>query len=106
MAQGLRLRRPRLSDSDALLIARWDGAAAGYVAVSRDWTGLAIIDDIAVDNHARGQRIGAALIEAACGWALSDGLPDIRLETQSTNPDACRLDARCGFRLGRYDHHL
>lgn len=96
-----------------LLVARTrnsapDGTAPvlGYLLASRDWTGLALVDDVAVDRTSRGLGVGRALMDAACSWARAAGLAGIRLETQSTNLPACRFYARYGFRLGGADRLL
>ncbi|WUR15985.1 GNAT family N-acetyltransferase [[Empedobacter] haloabium] len=78
----------------------------GYVLVSRDWTGFALIDDLAVDRSQRGLGIGQALMDAARDWARAAGLAGLRLETQSTNVAACRFYARLGMRLGGADRLL
>lgn len=96
---------------DLLLVARAGsghagGAVLGYLLASRDWTGFALIDDVAVDRASRGLGVGRALMDGACRWARTAGLPGLRLETQSTNVPACRFYARHGFRLGGADRLL
>ncbi|WP_181259105.1 GNAT family N-acetyltransferase [Pseudoduganella armeniaca] len=78
----------------------------GYVLLSRDWTGLALVDDIAVDRASRGLGIGRALLDGARDWARAAGLAGLRLETQSTNVPACRFYARQGLQLGGADRLL
>lgn len=81
-------------------------AVLGYVLVSHDWTGFALIDDLAVHRASRGCGIGRALLDAARDWARAAGLAGLRLETQSTNLPACRFYARQGLRLGGADRLL
>lgn len=81
-------------------------AVLGYVLASRDWTGFALVDDLAVHRASRGCGIGRALFDAARDWARGAGLAGLRLETQSTNLPACRFYARQGLRLGGADRLL
>jgi streptothricin acetyltransferase len=101
-------------EPDGVLLVAHSPAAAdgsgtgvlGYVLVSRDWTGFALIDDLAVDRASRGLGIGRALLFGARDWARAAGLAGLRLETQSTNLPACRFYARQGLRLGGADRLL
>jgi hypothetical protein len=45
-------------------------------------------------------------MDRAVSWANEQGLPGIRLETQSNNVGACRFYERYGFELAGYDRHL
>ncbi|WP_077959703.1 GNAT family N-acetyltransferase [Ensifer adhaerens] len=90
----------------ALFAARVDGRLAGYIALSKAWNGFAEVDDIAVDRHARRAGVARALVDRAVSWATEQGLPGIRLETQSNNVAACRFYERYGFELSGYDRHL
>ncbi|MEI2301367.1 GNAT family N-acetyltransferase [Ensifer sp. MJa1] len=90
----------------ALFVARIDGKLAGYIALSKAWNGFAEVDDIAVDTDARRAGVAKALMDRAVSWANEQGLPGIRLETQSNNVGACRFYERYGFELAGYDRHL
>ena len=79
---------------------------AGRILLRKSWNNLVYIDDICVDAAFRCQGIGARLLACAEDWARQRGLPGIMLETQNTNPAACRLYARCGFELCGFDTHL
>ncbi|MDX0505964.1 GNAT family N-acetyltransferase [Sinorhizobium medicae] len=60
----------------------------GYVSVSRDWNGCAIIDDIAVARPYRRHGIAGELLDHAVMWTRAVGLGAVRLETQSrAEPD-------------------
>ncbi|QMV01473.1 GNAT family N-acetyltransferase [Devosia sp. D6-9] len=87
-------------------VALLDGAVAGVVIVALDWTGLGLIDCFAVDPAVRRSGVGAALIDAAKTWARAQGLPGVRLETQSNNVAACRFYERQGFVLKGFDADL
>lgn len=93
-------------DDGALFAAYANGVLCGYLAVTRDWNGFALVDDIAVARGSRGAGLGRRLLDAAQEWALAAGLAGLRLETQSTNVPACRFYRRYGFRLGGIDRML
>lgn len=90
------------------IVADLDGhdGPVGYALAAIDWSGFAVVDDIAVDRAHRGAGVARALMDAARPWASGRGLAGIRLETQSNNLAACRFYERCGFALGGYDRHL
>lgn len=91
----------------ALLVTETeDGRPVGYAAVSRGWNDYAFVDDIAVDANHRGSGLARQLMDAVVTWASGQGLPGIRLETQSNNVGACRFYERYGFVLAGYDRHL
>ena len=90
----------------AMFVALDYGEVAGYVMLSRDWTGLAQVDDLCVDRGRRRRGIGRALVAHAVDWARARSLPGIRLETQDVNVAACRLYAACGFVLHGFDRRL
>jgi ribosomal protein S18 acetylase RimI-like enzyme len=50
-----------------------------------------------VRPHARGHRIGEALIEAVVGWARAERLGRVHLWVSETNDPARRLYERFGF---------
>ena len=78
----------------------------GYALAAVDWSGFAVVDDIAVDRAHRGAGVARALMDALRLWASGRRLAGIRLETQSNNLAACRFYESCGFVLGGYDRHL
>lgn len=92
--------------SKAAFLAYSDDRPAGVVALSENWNGFALVDEILVDAEARRGGIGRALIDATVGWARSRRLPGVMLETQNTNVSACRFYERCGFALGGWDRFL
>ncbi|MFB9289707.1 GNAT family N-acetyltransferase [Pseudoduganella plicata] len=93
-------------EDGALFAACANDALCGYLAVTRDWNGFALVDDVAVARRSRGAGLGRALMDAAREWAMSAGLAGLRLETQSTNVPACRFYRRYGFRLAGHDRML
>jgi ribosomal protein S18 acetylase RimI-like enzyme len=97
-----------LADPQAtLLAARSDGAIVGIavVAVHRRLTHLtARLEDVVVDEHARGQGVGEALVGAAIDEARRRGAPEIELRTAPRREAANRLYPRLGFQ--RYDSNV
>lgn len=94
--------RLRLGESVALL-ARRDGQPAGFVQLypmfssvrtARTW----ILNDLFVDPAARRQGVAWALLEAAAGFARSDGAAGIALETAQDNAAARALYRAAGWR--------
>lgn len=69
-----------------------------------------LMDGICVDEGARGQGVGSALLDAIKAEALARGLPTVRLDVIDTNPRARALYERKGFvaehetRLGLLRH--
>jgi ribosomal protein S18 acetylase RimI-like enzyme len=84
-----------------LLVARGvDGAITGTltVALFRIPTGLrAWIEDVVVDETARGQGTGAALTRAALALAGDAGARTVDLTSRPDREDANRLYRRLGF---------
>lgn len=94
--------RLRLGESVALL-ARRDGQPAGFVQLypmfssvrtARTW----ILNDLFVDPAARRHGVARALLEAAAGFARSDGAAGIALETAQDNAAARALYRAAGWR--------
>ncbi|AWK87112.1 GNAT family N-acetyltransferase [Azospirillum thermophilum] len=95
-----------VTDGGLLAVLRRDGRFGGYLLASVAWNGYGLIEDLAVDRSLRGQGAGRLLMDEAVRWAREQGLPGLRLETQSNNVPACRFYQRYGFVLGGFDRHL
>jgi ribosomal protein S18 acetylase RimI-like enzyme len=83
-----------------LLAYDTDGRVVGTLtlAVFTIPTGTrAIIEDVVVDGGARGQGVGAALVEAALAAAEADGARTVDLTSRPEREDANRLYLRMGF---------
>jgi ribosomal protein S18 acetylase RimI-like enzyme len=97
-----------LADPHAtLLVARDGGEPVGIavVAMHRKLTHLtARLEDVVVDERARGQGAGAALVAAAVEEARRRGSPELELRTAPRREAANRLYRRLGFR--RYDSNV
>lgn len=55
------------------------------------------IEDVVVDDAARGKGIGRALVEAACDLATTRGAKSVDLTSRPSREAANRLYRRCGF---------
>jgi ribosomal protein S18 acetylase RimI-like enzyme len=96
--------------ASTLLLARVDGAIAGTLtlAIFPIPTGIrAWIEDVVVDEAARGQGIGEALTVTALELARQAGARTVDLTTRPSREAAGRLYERVGFerrdsRLYRY----
>jgi ribosomal protein S18 acetylase RimI-like enzyme len=98
-----RISRLLASDADEILIARDAGnAAIGYLQ-QRYFLSVwrpdidAYIEDVFVDEHARGRRVGERLVEAALASARKRGALRICLDCNEGNLRARKLYERLGF---------
>ncbi|MQX36220.1 GNAT family N-acetyltransferase/peptidase C39 family protein [Roseospira navarrensis] len=83
----------------ACCVAAPDGRILGYVlTLFRSGTALARLYSIAVDPQARGQGIGAVLVQAAEAAALERDRVLLRLEVRADNATAQALYRRLGYR--------
>jgi ribosomal protein S18 acetylase RimI-like enzyme len=72
------------------------------LALFRVPTGLrAWIEDVVVDGGARGQGVGAALVQAAIRRAASSGARTVDLTSRPSREEANRLYRRLGFEQRR-----
>lgn len=86
----------------ALFIARVDGQIVGSLtlALYRMPTGLkAWIEDVVVDDVARGRGVGKSLSEAAIDEARNRGAKNVNLSSRPAREAANRLYQRLGFEL-------
>lgn len=105
------LRGMAESDATVLLVARQDDTIVGLLTlvVVRIPTGLrARIEDVVVDEGARGRGIGALLSRAAIERAAAQGARTVDLTSRPTRTAANRLYEGLGFheretRVYRYD---
>lgn len=88
------------NDNTVLFLAKADGRIVGSLTLAfyRIPTGLkAWIEDVVVDDEARGRGVGAALNEAALSEANKRGAKDVSLTSRPTKEAANRLYQRLGF---------
>lgn len=86
--------------STVLFVARIDGRITGSLTLAfyRIPTGLkAWIEDVVVDEAARGRGVGALLSEAALTEARRRGAKDVSLSSRPSREAANRLYVRLGF---------
>ena len=88
--------------SSTLMVARNDrGEIAGALTLTvyRVPTGIrSIIEDVIVDNSARGQGVGEALMKRAIEVAREKGASNISLTSNPMRESANRLYMRVGFK--------
>jgi ribosomal protein S18 acetylase RimI-like enzyme len=90
--------RQRLTSRAVTLFAQLDGnpEPMGLAGVYEE-DGAADLVSMWVRPAGRGQRIGGALVGAACEWAKAHGHDSIFLWVTESNAPARRLYERCGF---------
>lgn len=96
----------QLQDEDAtVLVAEAGGRVIGYVWAAIEplsWKELrdecGYIHDLIVDPAGRTHGAGRALLDAACDWLRSRGMPRVVLCTAEKNVVAQRLFTRADFR--------
>jgi ribosomal protein S18 acetylase RimI-like enzyme len=93
------------SERAVVLVAERGGELLGYAYAGlepRSWQELreeaGFLHDVVVDERARGQGVGARLVEAAAAWLEARGAPRVMLWTAESNAAAQRLFDRHGFR--------
>ncbi|MXZ78855.1 MAG: GNAT family N-acetyltransferase [Acidimicrobiia bacterium] len=90
------------SDATRLLVAHADGEIVGSLTLVlvRIPTGMrAIIEDVVVDERARGQGVGRGLNEAALELARAAGAVTVDLTSRPSREAANRLYLRLGFEV-------
>jgi GNAT superfamily N-acetyltransferase len=75
---------------------RWIGMATGIVH-GLDGSRVDLFA-MFVEPAARGQGVGAALVEAVAAWARERGIGRVHLGVTTTNLAALKLYHRCGFK--------
>lgn len=94
------------SGSSTLLVARLSNAQGPIVGVAclgvyRVLTGLrAVIEDVVVDESARGKGIGEALVRRLLELARGKGVRGVSLTSNTNRRSANRLYVRVGFLPG------
>ena len=94
------LREIVSSDSTVMFLARLDGRIVGSLtlAIFRIPTGIrAWIEDVVVDESARGHGVGEALNKAALDEAKRRGAKTVDLTSRPSREAANRLYRRIGF---------
>ncbi len=86
--------------AEAVLVARDDGRAVGYVTCHENADGSGQIGLIAVAGEARGRGVGQRLVRGALIWFAARGRSPVRVVTQGRNVEALRTFEGVGFRTG------
>jgi len=60
---------------------------------------VAVLWDLRVAPAYRRQSVATSLLRATCVWARQVGCAELKVETQDTNPAACKFYVRSGFTL-------
>jgi GNAT superfamily N-acetyltransferase len=79
-----------------------EGQVIGLLSASQRWTlwhtgACVLIEELVVDEGARGQGVGHALIQAALDWARTQGCSEVEVSTDHDNTDAQAFYRRLGF---------
>lgn len=89
------------SDGAVLVAEGEDGTAIGWTHVVGAWRvendPFAEIVAMVVDERHRGQRIGAALVEAAVEWAVRQGFGTVRVRSNVVRERTHAFYERLGF---------
>jgi GNAT superfamily N-acetyltransferase len=92
-----------MAQGQRVLVAEDDGRIVGALVlaiienITRRGTPYAIIENVVVDEAARGQRLGEALIEQAIAEARQAGCYKVSLTSNKRRGDAHRFYERLGF---------
>lgn len=95
-----------LSGSIARQVLVWrapSGHELGLLTLGEK-NGRADIGLLAVDEAARGQRVGQQLVATAVAQAIAWGYAELQVVTQGDNELACRFYEKCGFQLVQEEH--
>ncbi len=98
-----RLRAMLTLPQYAIFVAQDEqGRIVGLLTASQRWTlwhmgPCAIIEELVVDEAARGQGAGRALIQAAIEWAKAQACSEVEVSTGMDNTAAQALYRRLGF---------
>lgn len=91
----------------SLYVAKIDGIVVGYTALKireYDWPGVVrrkvmLVDEFAVHESCRGQRIGTEMMQEVRVLANAFGCTDLQLSVYPQNDDAVGFYQKCGFMI-------
>jgi ribosomal protein S18 acetylase RimI-like enzyme len=83
-------------------IAEDDGRVIGLITASLRHTlwhagPIALIDELVIDEAARDQGVGRALIDTIVGWAREHNASEVEVSTEKDNELAQAFYQHCGF---------
>lgn len=94
--------------ADAFLVARDDdGRPLGFLTcrlAAAYGPPHGVIELVAVDRRAQGQRVGRRLVDASLRWFAQAGAGSVEVGTQVDNLAAVHLYQRAGFRAAAFSH--
>jgi dTDP-4-amino-4,6-dideoxy-D-galactose acyltransferase len=94
--------------ADAFLVVRGeDGRPLGFLTCrisAADGPPHGVIELVAVDPRAQGQRVGRRLVDASLRWFAQAGAASVEVGTQVDNLAAVRLYQRAGFQCAAFSH--
>jgi dTDP-4-amino-4,6-dideoxy-D-galactose acyltransferase len=83
--------------ADAVLVAEWDGAPAGYISCHLAPPGVGSIGLFAVAQEYQRRGLGRQLVGAALEYFRQNGMHQATVVTQGRNVPSQRVYQRCGF---------
>lgn len=97
--------------SRSLYVAKINGIAVGYVSLKirdYDWPGVVkrkvmLVDELCVEETARGQGIGKTIMEDVHALAKAFRCTDLQLGVYPQNDDAVGFYQKCGFTIRSID---
>lgn len=97
--------------SRSLYVAKIDGITLGYVSLKirdYDWPGVVkrkvmLVDELCVEETARGQGIGKTIMEDVHALAKAFRCTDLQLGVYPQNDDAVAFYQKCGFTIRSID---
>ena len=97
--------------SRSLYVAKLDGITLGYVSLKirdYDWPGVVkrkvmLVDELCVEETARGQGIGKTIMEDVHALAKAFRCTDLQLGVYPQNDDAVAFYQKCGFTIRSID---
>jgi dTDP-4-amino-4,6-dideoxy-D-galactose acyltransferase len=89
--------------AESVLIKKLAGKIVGMVTVGVK-NNCGDIGLIAVDESARGMKIGERLVHAALKWSVIKGHTTAQVVTQGVNEIACKLYEKCGYHVGKSEN--
>lgn len=76
----------------------------GFLTLEKKSDSLCDISLVAVDQYARGKKIGTKLINFAISQGVQKGFKDIQVVTQLENLPAKNLYEKCGFQISKTEY--
>lgn len=83
--------------ADAVLVAEWEGAPAGYISCHRTSGEVGSIGLFAVVREHQRRGLGRQLVAAALEYFRQNGMKQATVVTQGRNVASQRIYQRCGF---------